>query len=278
LIADFLAAITFLTRLPVDPDWWGRRFRLPSGRKAASGGWAGETACPTNAFGAKQVARSQRWFPLVGAMLGGIYAGVLWIVSPHLPLLVSAVLVVALDAWLTGAMHLDGLADTADGFGGGTTREDVLRIMRDHAIGSYGAVAVALALALKMAAVTALIGSSQMIAAMVLAPALGRWSAVLLSATQPYARPVSDDHPKAVGAPTRYVGRLEAAIATLLVLIAAPLCDFRRGPLACALVAFVSVLWAWRCRSRIGGITGDTLGAVIVASECLVLLVFVVAV
>ena len=113
---------------------------------------------------------------------------------------------------------------------------------------------------------------------MVLAPALGRWSAVLLSATQPYARPVSDDHPKAVGAPTRYVGRFEAAFATLLVLIAAPLCDLRRGSLACALVAFGSFLWAWRCRSRIGGVTGDTLGAGIAASECLVLLIFVATV
>ena len=247
MIADFFAAIAFLTRLPV-----GR----------------------LSAFNAKQVARSQRWFPAVGALLGGIYAGTLWLVTPWLPGILCAILVVALDAWLTGAMHLDGLADTADGFGGGATREDVLRIMRDHAIGSYGAVAVALAIAFKIGAISALVGSTDLVRAVVLAPVLGRWPAVLLSATQPYARPVSDDHPKSVGGPTRFVGRIEAAVASILVFIAVPFCDFRRGPLACALVAFGSFIWAWRCRRRIGGITGDTLGAAIVASECLVLLIF----
>ena len=247
MIADLFAAVAFLTRLPV-------------------GGHFG--------FDAKQVARSQRWFPVVGALLGGIYAGALWLAGPHLPSLVSAVLVVALDAWLTGAMHLDGLADTADGFGGGWSREDALRIMRDHAIGSYGAVAVALAIALKIGAVAALIGSAQLVRAIVLAPLLGRWSAVLLSATQPYARPVADDHPKSVGSPTRFVGRMELVVATVFALVAAALCDIERGFIACALVAGLAALWAWRCRARIGGITGDTLGACIVASECLVLMLF----
>ncbi len=248
MIAQFLAAIAFLTRLPV-----GRHFN----------------------FDAKDVARSQRWFPVVGALLGGISAGAAWVLALRLPPLLVAVLVTALDAWLTGALHLDGLADTADGFGGGATREDVLRIMRDHAIGSYGAVAVVLALAWKIAAITSLIGSAQMVPALVLAPAVGRWSAVLLSATQPYARPVSDDHPKSVGSPARLVGRFEAAFATILVFVAAPLCDFRRGPLACSLVALGCFLWAWRCRRRIGGVTGDTLGAAVVGSECLVLLIFI---
>jgi adenosylcobinamide-GDP ribazoletransferase len=247
LISGFFAAIAFLTRLPV-----GRAFT----------------------FDARQVARSQRWFPLAGALVGGLDAGALWLAAPHLPPLVAAILVLALDAWLTGAMHLDGLADTADGFGGGASREDVLRIMRDHAIGSYGAVALVLAVALKAAAIAALIGSDHAIPALIAAPVLGRWAAVLLSATQPYARPVSDDHPRSVGSPARFVGPTELVIATFTAIAAVLLCDLRRGAAAIVLVAAVSALWAWRCRGRIGGVTGDTIGAGIQASECMVLLVF----
>ena len=247
MISDFLAAVAFLTRLPV-------------------GRWL--------AFDAKQVARSQRWFPLVGALLGGIYAGVLWLCAPYFPALVAAVLLAALDAWLTGAMHLDGLADTADGFGGGSSREDVLRIMRDHAIGAYGAVAVVLAITLKTAAVAALIGFGRAIPTVVAAVALSRWSAVLLSATQPYARPIAADGRLTAGAPARFVGRAELWIATVSAAAIAALCGGRRGIAACVLVAIAGALWGWRCRRRIGGVTGDTLGAGIVAAECLVLLLF----
>ena len=244
-MADFIAAVAFLTRLPVGRRW---------------------------VFGARDVARSQRWFPLAGALLGGIYAGALWLCTPLFPALVTAVLLVALDARLTGAMHFDGLADTADGFGGGSTREDVLRIMRDHAIGSYGAVALVLAVALKVATLAALIDAQRAIPAVVLAPVLGRWSAVLLSATQPYARPVTDDEPKSVGSPARHVGPTESAIATGIALVIAAAVDGWRGLAALALVAAAGALWAWRCRRRIGGVTGDTLGAGIMLSECLVLL------
>jgi adenosylcobinamide-GDP ribazoletransferase len=248
LISQLLAAVAFLTRIPV-----GRWF----------------------APDAKQVARSERWFPLVGALLGGIFGAAVWICAPYFPALVVAILVAALDAWLTGAMHLDGLADTADGFGGGSSREDVLRIMRDHAIGSYGAVAVVLAIALKVAAVAALIGLGRAISALVVACVLGRWSAVLLSVTQPYARPPAEDGRLTAGSPARFVGRVELLIASVSAIALAVLCGGWRGGAACGLAAAVSVLWGWRCRRRIGGVTGDTLGTAIVATECLVLLLFV---
>jgi adenosylcobinamide-GDP ribazoletransferase len=233
LIRDFLCAVAFLTRLPV-----GRAFQ----------------------FDAKQVARSQRWFPLAGALLGAIESGAVWFCGPHLPFLVTALLVLALDAWLTGAMHLDGLADTADGFGGGTTREDVLRIMRDHAIGSYGAVAVVLAIALKAAAIAAAIPARRAIFAVLLAPPLGRWAAVLLSVMQPYARPSSDDHPRSVGSPTRFVQASEAIIATCTAAALTVLVGYWRGGYWRAAAAFVlsaatAALWGRYCRRRIGGIT-----------------------
>jgi cobalamin 5'-phosphate synthase/cobalamin synthase len=224
-------------------------------------------------FDGKTVARSARWFPLVGAVLGAIEAGSLWVLAPHLPAAVAAVIVVALDAALTGAMHLDGLADTADGFGGGRSREDVLRIMRDHAIGSYGAVAVVLALALKIAAIAALAGSARAVYALALAPALSRWAAVLLGATQPYARPSEDN---GTGSPTRWIGRTELTVATATAALAAAGCGLR-GAAAWLLAAIVTVLWGRRCARRIGGVTGDTLGVAVVAAECLTLLVFTAA-
>jgi adenosylcobinamide-GDP ribazoletransferase len=224
-------------------------------------------------FDGKTVARSARWFPLVGAVLGAIYAGGVWLLAPRLPAALTAVILVALDAALTGAIHLDGLADTADGFGGGRTREDVLRIMRDHAIGSYGAVAIALALAFKIAAIAAIIGNGRTISAVALAPVLGRWAAVLLGATQPYARPAEDN---GTGSPTRWMGRTELTIATLGAAAATAACGVR-GAVAGLLVAIMAGLWGRRSARRIGGVTGDTLGAAVVAAECLVLLVFTAA-
>jgi adenosylcobinamide-GDP ribazoletransferase len=247
LIRDFLAAVAFLTRLPVALHF---------------------------VFGPQEVARSARWFPLVGALLGAVSVGAVYLFYPVFPSLIVAILLTGIDALLTGAMHFDGLADTADGFGGGATRDDVLRIMRDHAIGSYGAVALVLVAALKIATIAALIDGNRAIAALMLAPVLGRWSAVLLSSTQPYARQVSDGQPVTAGAPTRFIARTELIVATVTAIAIVAAMDPWRGSAAFLLAALASTGWAWKCRRRIGGITGDTLGTGIELSECLVLLVF----
>ena len=112
---SLLAAVAFLTRLPV-------------GRIAA--------------YDLADVARSAGWFPVVGILLGAIYTAAAALLRVHLPLDLVAILLVILDALATGCLHFDGLADTADGFGGGKDPQDVLRIMRDHSIGSYGAIAI----------------------------------------------------------------------------------------------------------------------------------------
>ncbi|HUB33179.1 MAG TPA: adenosylcobinamide-GDP ribazoletransferase [Bryobacteraceae bacterium] len=244
-----LAAIAFLTRLPA----------------------AGHAP-----LDAKTVARSARFFPLAGALLGAIYAAVFLGLTRIFPPLLTAVLLLVVDALLTGAMHFDGLADTADGFGGGRTPADVLRIMRDPEVGSYGAVSVVLLAALKIAALVALIEGHRALPALFLAPVLGRWAAVLLGATQPYARPVAGDAPSTAGAPTRHMGKTELAIATLLAAAFASGIARWLGGIAAGAVAAVSFCWAAYCRHRIGGVTGDTLGAAIELAECAVLLVFVV--
>ncbi|HTX36803.1 MAG TPA: adenosylcobinamide-GDP ribazoletransferase [Bryobacteraceae bacterium] len=246
MIRQFLLALGFLTRLP-----------------------AGKLACT-----AEDIGRASRWFPLVGGLLGAIDIALLRLLGPFFPALLTAVLIVAADAFLTGAMHFDGLADTADGFGAGRTREDVLRIMRDHAIGSYGACALFLAITLKIAAIGAMIGSARAMPALLLAPALGRWSAVFSSALAGYARPAQDDLPRSVGSPARFIGRTELIVASALAIaLALPLAPWR-GAAALALALAAMAAWTRWCGGRIGGVTGDTLGAGIEITECLVLLAF----
>jgi adenosylcobinamide-GDP ribazoletransferase len=245
MIRQLVAAIAFLTRVPVPS-------RL--------------------VFDAEDVGRSFRWFPLIGLMIGGFLVAALQLVTAVFPPLVTAFLIAAIDALLTGALHLDGLADTADGFGGGRTREDVLRIMRDHAIGSYGAVALILVVALKASTLAELIVRHRATAWLALMPILGRWSVVLLSATQPNARRSDKEGVPPGGAVSDFVGRVELVVASATALPIAFVLASWRGLAAAILVLAASGLWGWYCRRRIGGITGDTLGASVEISEVLVLL------
>ena len=236
---SFLAAISFLTRLPV-------------GRLAA--------------FDAADVAHSSGWFPLVGTLLGVVCSLAAALLKGYLPLGVVAVLLVLLDTLVTGALHFDGLADTADGFGGGQSREDILRIMRDHAIGSYGGVALVVFVALKVTAYAALLKQSNWILALILTPALGRWSILLLTATLPYARPSAS---VAAG-----MGKRPLFWGTLVIAVALVCAMSGRALVACAIVVAVTGCFGIYCRHRIAGITGDTLGANVQICESAALLTF----
>jgi cobalamin 5'-phosphate synthase/cobalamin synthase len=240
---SLFAAIAFLTRIPV-------------GRFAA--------------IEATDVAHSAGWFPLIGILLGMIYSLAAALLKNHLPLGVVAVLLVIFDALVTGALHFDGLADSADGFGGGSNREGVLRIMRDHAIGSYGGLAIALFVALKVTAYAALLKQSNWMLALILTPALGRWTMLLLTATLPYARP-SNSAASGMGKGALFWGTLTIATA-----LAVARSGFAWA--ACGTVVVVTICFGFYCRSQIGGITGDTLGANLQFSESAVLLTFLWAV
>jgi cobalamin 5'-phosphate synthase/cobalamin synthase len=226
------AAVAFLTRIPVP---------LP--------------------FSAEDVGRAARWFPLVGALLGAVYVGIAHV--NRLPATVTAVLIVLAEALLTGALHMDGLADTADGFGGGRTRDDILRIMRDHAIGSYGAVALIVMIALKITAISALLERGTALPWLILAPALGRWAIVPLCRFVAYAR-----ESKSVAS---HVGTVELVWATVLAAAAVAALAPLQGAIVWTLVALAAALFARFCVRRIGGITGDTLGATVQIAECLTL-------
>lgn len=236
---SMLAGISFLTRLPV------ARFVD---------------------FDAADVARSAGWFPLVGVLLGCIYGLAAALLRGHLPMVMVAIFLVALDAVLTGALHFDGLADAADGFGGSQDREGVLRIMRDHNIGSYGAAALILVIALKVTAYAVLLTAGHWFYVFALTPALGRWSMLLLTATLPYARSA----PSVVQNMTRSATLLGTAIMAILLAAA----RFRRAWAAAAVVAVVTLCFGMYSRRRIGGITGDVLGANLQLSESAALITF----
>ena len=234
------AAIAFLTRIPVPG--------------AAD-------------FNSVNVARSAKWFPLLGLFLGSVYSLTAALLSNHLPVAATAVLIVLLDALLTGALHFDGLADTADGFGGGKNSEDALRIMRDHAIGSYGGVALALLVALKVTTISALLTQNNWLHALLFTPLLGRWSVLLLAASLPYARPSAS----VVGG----MGKQSLVWGTVLTLVALSAATSLRPWLALGSVMIVSSAFGLYCRRRIAGITGDTLGANVQLCESIALLTFV---
>lgn len=219
-------------------------------------------------FDAADVGRATLAFPLVGALLAAVLVGVRYGVYPALPPTVAAFLLLAVSALLTGALHLDGLADMADGFGGGRTKEDVLRIMRDHLIGAYGGVALLLLVGLKASALAALMERGQADAALVASMVLGRWVSVPMGRFLPYARASGG----LGNAMTDHVGWMEVVGATVLALglclgVLGPV----RGAAAVVLVACVSALQAAWCMKKIGGITGDTLGANTEVCEALVL-------
>lgn len=235
---SLLAAISFLTRIPVG----------------------------SAEFDASEVARAAGWFPLVGAMLGTVAAGLAFVLKPHLPMAAIAVLLVLFDALVTGALHYDGLADTADGFGGGKNREDILRIMRDHAIGSYGGVALAILVALKAVAYFAVLTRPEWIVVLIVTPALGRWSILLLTAALPYARPSPS--------PVDEMGKGPLVLGTLIVAVTLPASVSVRPWIAAAVVIAMTAMFGSYCRRKIGGITGDTLGANLQICECAALLTF----
>jgi len=233
------------------------------------------TRVPTpevRSFDANSLAQSVRYFPLVGALVGLVNAAVWWAASLWLPAGVSIGLMLALSALLTGALHEDGFADACDGFGGGSTRDRVLAIMKDSRIGAYGAVGLFFMLGLKWATLTAL--PAVVIPLIVTAAHMtSRWYATGLIWRLSYVR--TDDEAKS----RPFAGRLTggAWIASGLIGIAAlaPLAAawLRWNGIAGAALgaqilgagaaagAAAALLAAAYFRRRIGGYTGDCLGA-----------------
>jgi adenosylcobinamide-GDP ribazoletransferase len=217
-----LAAVAFLTRIPV-------------GRLAE--------------VDAAAVRRSAPLFPLVGGAIGALGGGVVDLAAGPLPPLAAAALGLGVVALVTGGLHLDALADTADGLGG-TTKERRLEIMRDHAIGSFGAVALVVVL---MFQASLLASESSAWSALAAAAACGRWAALPQAAFLPPARTEGTA-----------LSNLSAASVGLGLLAACVVAVGVRGVDGLAAVgaaALTALVLGAFFRRRLGGVTGDTLGA-----------------
>ena len=215
------------------------------------------------------LAQAVRGFPIAGLAVGTAGAVVFALAEVfRLPSLVAALLAVAAMTVLTGGLHEDGLADTADGLGGGRDRDHALSIMRDSRIGSYGVIALVLALGLRVAAINAL-GYPDAAGLAILAAACA--SRAVLPAVMLYLPPARPDGlAQAAGAPGQRAV-LEAALIGFVVLL---LClGFAIALLLAALLALFTALFMRYLHLRLGGQTGDTLGAVQQGSEILVLIV-----
>ena len=196
-----------------------------------------------------------RYFPAIGLVVGASGAAVMWLAALALPAPLPAILSTAVTLLMTGAIHEDGLADTCDGLGG-ATRERALEIMKDPRIGVFGAIALILMLLLKIATLSLLPLWTAM-AALVAAHAFSRFCAVLVIFAGRYVG--SADRSRSAPVVERVkVG--DVLVAALFGLPALVLCGPRVIVAIVVALVLVGVLWRW-CVKKIGGYTGDTLGA-----------------
>ncbi|MDR6535432.1 adenosylcobinamide-GDP ribazoletransferase [Variovorax soli] len=244
-VRHFLLALQFFTRVPV------------TGRLAA---WVG--------FSPAMLRASAAHFPGVGWLVGAVGAGVFVLAQSGLPGMAGGVAAALLSTiatvLLTGAFHEDGLADVADGLGGSVERTRALQIMKDSRIGAFGALALVLALGLKIALLATLAGQGAMnvATALLAAHVLSRLAPLFLIRWLPYVGDEGASKSKplanAIGGGALLVGVLYALPAVLLLLFTQPLAQALAALGGCVLAAsYMGALFA----RRLQGFTGDGLGA-----------------
>lgn len=238
---ELAAAFGLLTRLPVGPF-------LPAGTEVnhADCVWA---------------------YPVVGLKIGILGGAVFWMALRFgmPPALASGWTLAALTL-ITGGFHEDGLADTADGFGGGRGRERKLEIMRDSRIGSYGAIALVLSLGLRWAAIATIASPFAVLLALIVAGALGRAAMIGILLVLKPAR--ADGLAASLGE----IQVAPAATGVAIAFLAAAALLAVSMAVAVIVLALIGVAtMAWLARRQVGGYTGDILGATEIVVECLVL-------
>lgn len=232
MVDDLLTAVQFLTRLPVpyQPD-----------------------------YGPDSQGRALLWFPLVGGLIGVILFLLAWIVGATS---LSAALVVAVWVLITGGLHLDGLADSADAWVGGQgDSQRTLAIMKDPASGPAGVNAIVLVLLLKFVAIETLLQANASIW-LILAPMLGRLTAVALLISTPYVREAGLGSAMAATMPRQLLSYVFGFCLFIVILV--------WGWAVLLVLSAVLIVLVWLRRAmlrRVGGLTGDLLGGVIEAVE-----------
>ncbi|HEV3343238.1 MAG TPA: adenosylcobinamide-GDP ribazoletransferase [Pirellulales bacterium] len=242
----FWAAVQFLTRLPVPA-----RF-LAVDHEAAP------------------LERATIYFPLVGSLIGLATGTSIWLAAHAWPLWLAVLLGLAAEALLTGCLHEDGLADCCDALGGGRTRADVLRILDDSRLGTYGVLALALALLLRAGSLVSL-EASLLLPSVVASATLGRWAMVVAMA---WLAPLAD-RPSLTRLAGRQTVRVQAFWSGLLALGGSlPLAILWPARFGASVVAtmIITTWFVYYLRRRIGGMTGDGAGAICYASQVAVLL------
>lgn len=246
MMTGFLTAVSFLTAIPL-----GR----------------------SRAYEPARVASSMAYFPLVGLCLGLALVLIDYLLKGIFPRQVVDVILISFLALVTGGLHLDGLADTVDGIVGGKgDRERTLSVMKDSRIGAMGVVALALLLLFKFAALGSLPASSRTCALIVM-PTLARWSQVQLAFRSRAARKEGS----LAGPFTELLKPRHLVAATAVALAVASFAGIR-SVLAFALVLLFSLAARVYFHRSIGGVTGDTIGALSELSEVLVLTAFAIGV
>lgn len=236
------AGLAFLTVMPVPRRWCGESQGLE---------------------------RSIVWFPPIGLLLGALIASFDAGANALLPALPASVLTVLAMVAISGALHLDGLADTADGFLSSRPRERILEIMRDSRVGPMGVLAIVGMLLLKVAVVASLAADTRF-GTLLLLPLAGRVAPVLMMSTLQYVR--------AAGIGTAFQrkrGMFAPLFAVASLTGAGFLAAEGAGLAAAAAAVGVTALFALWCRAKIGGYTGDTLGAACELAEVVPALVLV---
>lgn len=234
---ELLSAIQFLTRVPL----------------------------PSPAYQEDSLASAVKYFPVVGALIGGVAALLHVVVVRHLARAPAALVIVIFLVLITGCLHEDGLADAADGFGGGHGREKILIILRDSRIGSYGATAICLSLVARIVLISSM-PLTHVAEYLIAANVLGRWTVLPLSYFLPSARQGEGQGARVAKHTTR--GSLIFGTVVSLTLVGLLLRGQAVAPIAVALLT--TLLSARFYLRKIGGVTGDCFGATIQLSEVIV--------
>jgi adenosylcobinamide-GDP ribazoletransferase len=236
----YLIAMQFLTILPIPCD----------------------TRCQQEDLG-----RSTACFPLVGLTIGSLLVGLNWLIDPWLNRPLTAALLVTALAVISGALHLDGLADVCDGLAARGSRERFLAVMKDSHVGAVGAVGLALGLLLKWQALLA-VPAEITWQALLLFPTLGRCAQVLAMAGAKHARQE--------GLGSTFIQGMKAwhLVVTLCITVATCLAFLPvKGMIALTVVFAVTMIIKGYFQNRLGGLTGDIIGCICELSEILVLIV-----
>jgi adenosylcobinamide-GDP ribazoletransferase len=215
-----------------------------------------------------RMARAQRAFPLIGALVG-LATGLVdrCLLAIGIPELAAAALALGAGAALTGALHEDGLADVGDGFGGGRDRDKKLAIMRDSRIGTYGVLALLISFVAKCSALASL-PIAEIVPALIVAHALARAAIPAVTVNMPFAR--DDGLGKSAGRPDTASAVIAVVIAIVIALLCLPFGPALLALMVTAAAAAAMAVLAWR---QIGGVTGDVFGAIEQVAETAVLLI-----